>query len=82
MFRTNPGTWKLGVFWERTYAEIAQNRTKSHKIAESRLVQRPELPEQRGCVPGSEYYFKECTRTRRVIDTHLEPSFLDTYGTR
>ena len=25
MFRTNPGTWKPGVFWERTYAEIARN---------------------------------------------------------
>jgi len=23
--RTNPGTWKPGVFWERTCAEIAQN---------------------------------------------------------
>jgi len=25
MFRTDPGTCKLGVFWECTYAEIAQN---------------------------------------------------------
>jgi len=29
MFRTNPGTWKLGVFWKRTHAKtpkIGQNR--------------------------------------------------------
>jgi hypothetical protein len=25
MFRTKLGTWNPGVFWERTYAEIAHN---------------------------------------------------------
>jgi hypothetical protein len=34
MFRTNPGTWKLRVFWELTYAEMAQNGTKPPKISE------------------------------------------------
>ena len=58
MFRTNPGTWKPGVFWERICAEIAQNRTKPPKIAENRLVRSLEPPEQLGCVPGSEHYLK------------------------
>ena len=56
--RATPGTWKLGVFWERSYAEIAQNRTKPPKFAENRLVQSLEPPEQLGCVPGAELYLK------------------------
>jgi hypothetical protein len=58
MFRTNPGTWKLDVFWERTYANIALNGTKPPKIVENHLVQSPDSPEEVGCVPGSEHYLK------------------------
>jgi len=71
--RTNPGTWKVGVFWKRTYAEIAQNRTKPHKIDGNRLVRSPELPKQRGCVPGSEYYLKSALVVYQVV-------FLDLTG--
>ena len=53
MFRTNPGTRKLGVFWERTYAKITQNCSKPPNIAENRLAQ---ILEQLGCVPASEHY--------------------------
>jgi hypothetical protein len=56
MFRTNLGTWKLGVFRGRTYAKIAQNCTKPPKIAETRLVLSSESPEQLRCVPASEHY--------------------------
>jgi hypothetical protein len=45
LFRTNPGTWKLGMFWERPYAEITLNGTKPSEIVEFRLVQSPESPE-------------------------------------
>jgi len=58
MLSTRPGTWKLGVFWERTHAKIAQIWTKSPKIAKNRLVQSPESVEQLGCVPGSEHDLK------------------------
>jgi hypothetical protein len=70
MFLTNPRIWKLGVFWERTYAEIALNRREPHKIAEHRLVQSPELPEQRGCVPGLEHYLKSALVVYRYIRAH------------
>jgi len=69
MFRTNPGTWKLGVCWERTYyAEMAPSRTKPPKIAENRLVQSLEPPEHLGCVPGSEYCLKSALAFCSQID--------------
>jgi len=58
MFRANPGTWKLGAIWERSFTEIAQNSTKPPKIADSGLLYSPEPPEQLGCVPGTERYLK------------------------
>jgi hypothetical protein len=58
MFRTQPGTWNLDVFWERTYAEIAQNSSKPPKIAEHPTVERLEPPGQLWCVPDSEHCLK------------------------
>ena len=59
MFRTNPGTWKLGVFWERTYAKspkIEQNRPKSPRTE----------PGTSGTTRVRTWLgtlFKDCTRT-------------------
>jgi hypothetical protein len=66
MFRTNPGTWKLGVFWERIHAESTQNS----------LVQSPEPPEQLWCAPGSEHYLKSVlelptTSSTRILNTRF-----------
>jgi hypothetical protein len=66
MFRTNPGTWKPAVFWERTYAESAHNSTNPPKVAEHRLMRSlMESPEQLGCVPGSEHYLNSVSASRR-----------------
>jgi hypothetical protein len=59
MFRTNPGTWKLRVFWKHTHPEIAQNLAKPPENTENRLMPRPKAPQQQwGCVPASEHYSK------------------------
>jgi len=45
MFCTNPATWKLAVFWKRTYAKIAQ---KLNKTAQNRRKKSPRT-EPRTC---------------------------------
>ena len=64
MFHATPGNRKLGVFWERTYAVIAQNRTKTPNIA---LQSPPRSSGQRGCVPGLEYYLNDALVSRTVV---------------
>jgi hypothetical protein len=65
----------MGVLWERSCAEIAQNGTKPPKLAETRPVQSPEQPEQLWFVPDSEQYLKRAlvlrTSTRPKINLLL-----------
>ena len=46
------------MFWERAYAEIAQNLSKPPKIAEHPNVERLEPPGQLWCVPKAERYME------------------------
>ena len=72
--RLSPGIRKLGVFWERTYAEIAQNRTKSPKVASYRA--RNNYLVLAACVPGSEYYLKSAL----VLDQVMLKTFVVVRG--
>ena len=67
MFRTNPRTWKEGMFWERTYAEIAK---KMNKTAENRRKSPRIQPDISGTTRVRIWLgtlCKECTRSERLI---------------
>jgi len=59
------------VFWERTYAKIAQNSSKPPKIAERHTVERLEPPGQLWCVPGSEHYLNSVSAFPRPGNAYL-----------